>query len=69
MFDPPPTALIKEFYSNLSVYSEVTGGHYLNSWIRGQEFTISKQTVFEALGVPLVRKPTYPSLSFVMLMT
>ena len=25
--DPPPAALIREFYSNLSVYSEVTGGH------------------------------------------
>ena len=31
VFDPPATALIGEFYSNLSVYSEVTGGHYLTS--------------------------------------
>ena len=36
VFDPPPTTLIREFYSNLSVYSEVTGGHYLTSWISGQ---------------------------------
>ena len=31
VFDPPPVALIREFYSNLSIYSEVTGGHYLTS--------------------------------------
>ena len=60
MFDPPVTALIREFYSNLSIYPEMTGGHYLTSWIRGQEFTINKQTVSEALGVPIVHKPTYP---------
>ena len=58
--NPPPAALIREFYSNLSVYSEAIGGHYLTSWIRGQEFTINKQTVSKALGVPLVRKHTYP---------
>ena len=62
--EPPPAALIREFYSNLSIYSEVTGGHYLTTWIRSQEFTISKQVVFEALGVPLVRKPIYPYTKF-----
>ena len=31
VFDPPPAALIREFYFNLSVYSEVTGGHCLTS--------------------------------------
>ena len=62
--DPPPAALIREFYSNLSVYSEAIGGHYLTSWIRGHEFTINKQIVFEALGVPIVRKPTYPYIEF-----
>ena len=64
MFDPPAAALIREFYSNLSIYFEVTSGPYLTSWIRGQEFTISKQMVFEALGVPLVCKPTYPYTYF-----
>ena len=29
--DPPLAILIKEFYSNLSIYSEITGGHYLTS--------------------------------------
>ena len=43
--DPPPAALIREFNSILSVYYEATCGHYLTSWIRGQEFIISKQTV------------------------
>ena len=64
MIDPPAVALIREFYSNLSIYSEVTSGPYLTSWIRGQEFTISKQIVFEVLGVPLVCKPTYPYIDF-----
>ena len=45
VFDPPLTALIREFYKNLFVYSEVIGGHYLTSWIQGQKFTITKQTV------------------------
>ena len=66
MSDPPPTALIREFYSNLSVYFEVTDGHYLTSWIRGQEFIILKQTVSEALSVPLVHKPTYPYTEFLL---
>ena len=57
--DPPLAALIREFYSNLSVYSEVVGSHYLTSWIRVQEFTISKKIVSKALGVPLVRKPSF----------
>ena len=47
-------------YSNLFVYSEDTGGHYLTTWIRGKEFRITKCVVFEGLGVPLVRRPTYP---------
>ena len=29
--DPPLTTLIREFYSNLSVYSKVIGSHYLTS--------------------------------------
>ena len=31
VFDPPLAALIREFYSNLSIYPEMTGGHYLTS--------------------------------------
>ena len=52
--DPPLATLIREFYSNLSVYSKVTGGHYLTSWIRSKEFRITKHVVSEALGVPLI---------------
>ena len=62
--DPSPATLIREFYSNLFVYSEVIGGHYLTSWIRGKEFRICKQIVSKALGVPLVCKPTYPYADF-----
>lgn len=62
--DPPPTILIREFYSNLSIYLEMTGGRYLTSWIRGQEFNIKKKTISEVLGVPIVHKPTYPYTVF-----
>ena len=60
VFDPPLTALIGEFFSNLSIYFEVTGGYYLTSWIRGKEDKITKHVVFKALGVPLVCRPTFP---------
>ena len=32
----------------------------MTTWIRGKEFRITKCVVFEGLGVPLVRRPTYP---------
>ena len=67
---PPPTILIREFYSNLSchVYDSNT---LVRSWIRGVEFTITPQVVAEALGVPVVRDADYlydetPSLDVVM---
>ena len=56
---PPPTALIREFFSNLSchVYDSNT---LIRSWIRGVEFTITPKVVAEALGVSVVREPVYP---------
>ena len=56
---PPPTALIREFFSNLSchVYDSNT---LVRSWIRGVEFTITPRVVADALGVPVVREPVYP---------
>ena len=56
---PPPTALIREFYSNLSchIYDSNT---LVRSWIRGVEFTITPRVVAEALGVPVVRDAIYP---------
>ena len=56
---PPPTALIREFFSNLSchIYDSNT---LVRSWIRGVEFTITPQVVAEALGVLVVREPDYP---------
>ena len=55
----PLTALIREFFSNLSchVYDSNT---LIRSWIRGVEFTITPWVVAEALGVPVVREPDYP---------
>ena len=49
---PPPTALIREFFSNLSchIYDSNT---VIWSWIRGEEFTITPRVVAEALGVPI----------------
>ena len=54
----PLTALIKEFFSNLSchVYDSNT---LVRSWIRGVKFTITPRVVAEALGVPVVREPVY----------
>ena len=49
---PPPTALIREFFSNLSchVYDSNT---LVRSWIRGVEFTITPRVVAEVLSSPL----------------
>ena len=56
---PPPTALIREFFSNLSchIYDSNT---VVWSWIRGVEFTITPRVVAKALGVPIVIDPVYP---------
>ena len=56
---PPPTALIREFFSNLSchIYDSNT---IVRSWIQGAEFTITSRVVAEALGVPIVTDPVYP---------
>ena len=55
---PPPTALIREYFSNLSchVYDSNT---LVRSWIRGVEFTITPRVVADALGVPVVRELVY----------
>ena len=56
---PPPTALIREFFSNLSchIYNSNT---VVRSWIQGEEFTITPRVVAEALGVPIVTDSIYP---------
>ena len=56
---PPPTALIREFFSNLSchIYDSNT---VVRSWICGVKFTITLRVVVEAFGVPVVTDPVYP---------
>ena len=56
---PPPTALIREFFSNLSchIYDSNT---VVWSWIHGVEFTITPRVVVEALRVSVVTDPVYP---------
>ena len=56
---PPLTALIREFYSNLSchIYDSNT---LVRSWIWGIEFTITPRVVAEALRVPVVWDAVYP---------
>ena len=56
---PPPIALIREFFSNLSchIYDSNT---VVRSWIRDDKFTITPRLVVEALGVPIVTDPVYP---------
>ena len=56
---PPPTALIREFFSNLS-YHIYDSNTIVRSWIRGVKFTITPRVVAEALGVPVVTDPIYP---------
>ena len=51
---PLPAALIREFYSNLSIHSNDSNTHYVMSWIRGEKYTITPSIVASALGVPLV---------------
>ena len=64
---PPPVALIREFYSNLLIRSDDN----LGTWIQGQSFVITKNDVSNVLNVPCVRTPTYlyskrPPISDVM---
>ena len=56
---PPPTALIREFFSNLSchIYDSNT---VVRSWIRGVEFTITPRVVAQTLGIPVVSDLVYP---------
>ena len=51
---PPPTALIREFCSNLFLHFDDSNNHYVKSWIRGEEYTITPSVVASALRVPLV---------------
>ena len=57
---PPPTVLIREFYSNLSVRFDDSNVQYVTSWIRGEENVITPQVVASTLHVPLVQQPVYP---------
>ena len=57
---PPPTALIKVFYSNLSIHSDDSNTQYVMSWLRGEEYVITPSVVAFALGVPFVRQLLYP---------
>ena len=56
---PPPTALIREFFSNLSchIYDSNT---IVRSWIQGVEFTITPRVVAKAFGVLVIFDPVYP---------
>ena len=57
---PPPTTLIIELYSNLSVHFDDSNTQYVMSWIRGEEYVITPSIVATSLGVPLVQQPVYP---------
>ena len=59
---PPLTALIREFFSNLSchVYDSNT---LVRSWIQGVEFTISPRVWLKPLGFQLFGSLTIPMMS------
>ena len=56
---PPSTALIREFFPNLSchIYDSNT---VVRSWIQGVKFTITPRVMAEALGVLVLTDPVYP---------
>ena len=56
---PPPTTLIRGFYSNLSIHI-YDSNTLVKSWIQGVEYTITPRVVVDAFGVPLVQHPVYP---------
>ena len=56
---PPLVALIREFYSNLSIHSDDSNIQFVKSWIRGEEYVITLTVVASALSVPLVWQPMY----------
>ena len=56
---PPPAALIREFYLNLSIHI-YNSNTQVKCWIRGEEYTITPRVVADALGVLLVQHPVYP---------
>ena len=64
---PPSTALIREFFSNLTCYI-YDSNTVVRSWIRGEEFTITPRVVAEALGVPIVTIRSIPMMSHLLLM-
>ena len=57
---PPPAALIREFYSNLSVHFNDSSTQYVMSWIKGEEHVINPLVVTSTFKVPLVQRPVYP---------
>ena len=56
---PPPTALTREFFLNLSCH-DYDSNTLDRNWIRGVEFTITPRVVADALGVPVIRELVYP---------
>ena len=62
---PPPIALIRKFFSNLSchIYDSNT---IVWSWICGVEFTITPRVVGEALGVPVVPILSIPMMNLLL---
>ena len=56
---PPLTALIREFFSNLSCHIN-DFNTLVRSWIRCVKFTITRRVVAKVFGVPIVRELVYP---------
>ena len=61
---PPPTELIREFYSNLSIHSDYSNIHSVKTGIKGEEFVITHEIVATTLNVPFVQQPVYPYTEF-----
>lgn len=53
-------AIINEFYSNLSVHSSVSCGHFLTTYIWCTEYQITHQDVSDAFSVRSIENLIFP---------
>lgn len=55
-----PATLVREFYANLFIHFDDSSGHYLTTWIIGEEFHITKKVLSYAFNISLIHRPIFP---------
>lgn len=56
----PPAVIIREILYIMSIHSTISSGHFLTTWIQGDEYQITKKVMADALSIPIVCNPAYP---------